>query len=165
MAVRKRPQDIPAPRPEVVTRPVNTFARPEPPALPPDAAARTDLLQLAKSLGGMSEQLGDYARAYTRNTAEGGASEAYGLRLRNTNREVSRMLNTPGGVPANVNRTALELGHGEDLARTDFEDIRRRYLGESTAPQGQPSNAFDRNSGDLDGWFKQLVRRTRGPAP
>jgi hypothetical protein len=159
MAVKKRPQGPQEPNLRIQTNPVDTYARPAPPA------ERADLVHLAQSLGGVSEQLAAYARAYTRNQAESGASEAFGLRLRNTNREVSRMLSTPGGVPPAANRAALEMGHGEDLARSDWEDIRRRYLGESTAPAGQPSNAFDRNSGNLDEWFKQLMGERESQLP
>ena len=150
MAVKKLPPGPQAPNLQIATNPVDTYARPQAPAAPAD---RTDLLRLAQSLSGTSDQLASYAAVYTRNQAQAGESEAYGLRLSNPNRDVSRMLTQPGGVPPAVNRVALEQGHGDDLARTHFEDIRRRYLGESTAAQGQPSNAFDRNSGDLDTWF------------
>jgi hypothetical protein len=75
------------------------------------------------------------------------------------------MLRQPGGVPANVNRIALEIGHGEDLANDFFQDIRRRYLGESTAGPGQPSNAFDRNGGDIDAWFKRLTQERERALP
>jgi hypothetical protein len=165
MAVRRRPPGVEPPRPDIVTRPVSTYARPEAPELPPDAPARTDLLRLAQSLSGSSDALADYARAYTRASAEQGQGAAMGLRLRERSPDITRMLNQPGGVPAAVNRTALEQGHGEDLANEFFQDIRQRYLGQSTAPQGQPSNAFDRNSGDLDAWFKQLMQEREASLP
>jgi len=165
MAVKRRLPGVEEPNAEIVTRPVSTYARPEAPALPPDSPARTDLLRLAQSLSGSSEALADYARTYTRATAETGVNNAMGLNLSETNREISRRLTQPGGVPADVNRRALEIGHGENLARGFFGDMRQRYLGQSTAPQGQPSNAFDRNSGDIDAWFKQLMQEREGTLP
>ena len=139
------------------------------PALPPDAPARTDLLRLAQSLSGSSDALADYAKAYTRNRAvgqaEAGESAALGLRLRTTRNELSAMLTRPGGVPAGVIRRTLEIGHGENLAQDFVQDVRQRYFGQSTAGPNQPSNAFDRNSGDVDAWFKQLTSEREGQLP
>jgi hypothetical protein len=165
MAVKRRLPGVEEPRTELVTRPVSTYARPEPAELPPDAPARTDLLRLAQSLSGSSEALADYARAYTRANAEGGQSAAMGLRLRETTPQISERLRQPGGVPPDVNRSALEMGQGEDLAKEFFQDARQRYLGQNTAPTGTPSNAFDRNSGDIDAWFKQLMQEREGALP
>jgi hypothetical protein len=165
MAVKRRLPGVEEPRTELVTRPVSTYARPEPAELPPDAPARTDLLRLTQSLSGSSEALADYARAYTRANAEGGQSAAMGLRLRETTPQISERLRQPGGVPPDVNRSALEMGQGEDLAKEFFQDARQRYLGQNTAPTGTPSNAFDRNSGDIDAWFKQLMQEREGTLP
>src|SRR5262249_45257805 len=112
-----------------------------------------------------SDALASFAATYTRATAEEGQNAALGLNLQKPKEEVARMLTMPGGVPPNVNRRILEIGNGERYAQANIEDIRRRYNGENTAPQGQPSNAFDRDRGDLNQWFNGVVSEYQGQVP
>ncbi len=152
----KRPPPIEAPLLRPAAEPVNTFVRPEAPLLAPDAPQPTALLRLADSLRSLSPRLAEFSDAYLRANVEQGESEAIGLRLKTQTDELSARI-AKGDIPPEVNRAALDLGHGEDVARRDFEDIRQRYLGQSTTGNPLDNNAFDRDSGDLDAWFKSVV--------
>ncbi|MEI9901010.1 MAG: hypothetical protein WDN31_13715 [Hyphomicrobium sp.] len=164
MAIKRPGQSDPQ-RLRAAANPVNTFVRPEAPLLAPDPAPPTALLQIADSLRTMSPKLAQFADAYRTSTDQAGESEALGLRMKTETAELSRRIES-GDIPPEVNRAALEMGHGEDIARQDFEqDIYRRYLGESTDSSVNQGNAFDRDTGDVDAWFAGVAQEREQRVP
>lgn len=159
----KRPPPIEASPLRARARPVDTFVRPEGPLLAPDPA-QSNLFRLADSLSSLSPKLAQFGAAYQASQANEADSAALGLRLNTTRDELSDRIRK-GDIPPEVNRDVLDLEHGEDVARSDFEDIRKRYQGESTSGNPLESNAFDRNTGDLDAWFKEVAKEKEKALP
>ncbi|MTD92880.1 hypothetical protein GIW81_00870 [Hyphomicrobium sp. xq] len=166
MAIKRPAQSEPQ-RLRASAQAVNTFVRPEAPLLAPDAAQPTALLRLADSLRNVSPAMARLGESYRAANEEAGESEALGLRLKTETAELTARINS-GDIPEGVNRMALDMGHGEDIARQDFEDLRKRYLGESTVTPDSSvsgSNAFDRDTGDVDAWFAGVAREGERRVP
>ncbi len=162
MPIKRPPQSEPQ-HLRASASPVNTFVRPEDPLLAPDPAQPTALLQLADSLRGLSPRLARLGDEYRQTTDEQGEVEALGLRLKTTADELTQKINR-GEIDSSVNRMALDLGHGEDLARQDYEELHQNYLGRNTATDGS-NNAFDRETGNLDAWWAEAVSKREQAVP
>lgn len=164
MAIKRPGQSDPQ-RLRAFAQAVNTMIRPEDPLLAPDPAQPTALLRLADSLRNISPALARFGDSYMAASEQAGESEALGLRLQTETTELTDRINR-GDINPAINRQALELGHGEDLARQDFErDIYRRYLGESTDSSVDQSNAYDRDTGDIDAWFAGVAHEEEQRVP
>ncbi|CAN1723799.1 protein of unknown function [Hyphomicrobium sp. 1Nfss2.1] len=165
MPIKRPPQSGPQ-RLRATASPVNTMMRPEAPLLEPDSAQPTELLQLAYSLRDLFPRLAQLGDSYVQTMADEGEAEALGLRLKTETCELTARIER-SDVPPDANRAALELGHGEDLARQEFEqDIYRRYLGENTDYSvDERGNAFDRERGDSDAWLAGAIAEKEQAAP
>ena len=152
----KRPQPIDEGTLRPAARPVDTFVRPQAPPERGGWDRRTDLQQLAQALGNFSGSLAEYGRAQQADPT----GEAIARRevMANTLDDVSDKVAGKKPMDPRTNLVVLHTLHGEERARQDFQEMRRRYLGQSTAAQGQPSNAFDREHGDLDQFFADFTK-------
>jgi hypothetical protein len=142
-------------------QPVNTFARPKAPLSIPDAGRRTDLLYLADALSGINPALAQFGQAYMQQSKEAATAAAEKLTQETTRAELDKRIRS-GDIPPEVSRAALDLAHGEETARLDFEDIKRRYLGENTSQDPTVNNAFDREHGNIDQFWSDVFREKEG---
>lgn len=160
-----RPRLGSAPAIEPAARVVDPYARPQAPANIPDAPRRTDLMYLADALGNLSPALANFGQSiYAKQQAEQDAS-ALRLTQATTMRELDDRIRK-GDIPPEVHMDALYQHHGAEMAKADFQDIVKRYYGENTSQDPSVNNAFDREGGNVDEFWKgAFLEKEKAVAP
>lgn len=142
--------------------PVDTFVRPAREAVAPPANTddTTRLAQVLSSFdtklqGWLDERHGEFVKKQEA-AAEG--------RLAGLTFDEAKRLRTENKLAEHQDPwylAAINKGYATMLARSQVEDLTRRLKGESTAPEGQPSNAYDRTKyRSADEWAKENIKGT-----
>lgn len=131
-------------------RPVDVYSRPTPQAVQGPPIGENQFTQLARSLSNFSVPLGNLAAQQQQKEDKRAKIDAiqhsYGISDEDLNKAIKNNEDTPDSVY----KATVQSMHGNRIGNAAVEDLLRRAQGENTAPEGEPSNAFDRYTGNLD---------------
>ena len=139
-------------------KPVDTYHRPTPQPVQGPPIGQNGFQQLASALGLLGGAFGGLDAKNKKQADAQAQLNADKIVYGTPQEQLKDSLGENSQLPDNVQQQAIEQGLGYRIGNEMLSDALRRVNGENTAPEGEPSNAFDRDNGDINEFWQGIMQ-------